>query len=480
MHDGHCSRSNSTMPACSWRASPRTPSDPDCVGRRKPRGRGCSTTAESASAPRRRSDNGRRRCTRRTASGIELGLEPSALVGAAASRRRPTSRMRICRACLRAAQRGARYVAAHRGAARLFARAARLARRHCQRSRRDAARAGRPRARGVQSARASAAHVLHLDLQLHQAAVTLLEVRATDGVLRRARYELLRGAGMLAFHQALAGMVAARVRAADPVRPVARRRNRTTPVRPGAWLGRRARRHPDEAEVEMTFGANTHRITLTCRAIVGRCRVARERRAATRAGARVPPVSRCSCACRIGWRRCPGCVARLATLRDCRGRRVAARRCRARRRWQRATRSRAPAESIALVHRLARRMLPAAGDAQSARLRPCRRMPCRPTCCFAARPGPSPPPPLTLGWSLADAPRALQPPLRHRRRVQIALHAASSATGRHSSKTTAPTARSSTTNAWRAMWLCVSATCCGSARPACKLDLIRVLPDHGT
>ena len=51
--------------------------------------------------------------------------------------------------------------------------------------------------------------MLHLDLQLHQAALTVLELSPTEGVMRRARYELLRGAGVLAFQQALAATIAA-------------------------------------------------------------------------------------------------------------------------------------------------------------------------------------------------------------------------------------------------------------------------------
>ena len=52
-------------------------------------------------------------------------------------------------------------------------------------------------------------HMLHLDLHLHQATATLVEVARAESMLRRARYELLPGCGVLAFQQALAQSIAA-------------------------------------------------------------------------------------------------------------------------------------------------------------------------------------------------------------------------------------------------------------------------------
>ncbi|MGL6223620.1 MAG: hypothetical protein ACRC6L_08550, partial [Steroidobacteraceae bacterium] len=46
--------------------------------------------------------------------------------------------------------------------------------------------------------------MLNLDLQLHQASATLVELARAEGTLRRTRYELLPGVGQLAFNQAMA------------------------------------------------------------------------------------------------------------------------------------------------------------------------------------------------------------------------------------------------------------------------------------
>ena len=46
--------------------------------------------------------------------------------------------------------------------------------------------------------------LLHLDLQLHQASATLLEASRAEGTLRRTRYELLPGVGVLALRQVMA------------------------------------------------------------------------------------------------------------------------------------------------------------------------------------------------------------------------------------------------------------------------------------
>ena len=102
--------------------------------------------------------------------------------------------------------------------------------------------------------------MLRLDLQLHQAALTILEVASTVGVMRRARYELLRGTGIVAFLQALATAVAGefvRQTRFDPLHEGATEQ-RLHDLLPG-WVAALA--FTGEAEVEMTFGNDTHRIT---------------------------------------------------------------------------------------------------------------------------------------------------------------------------------------------------------------------------
>ena len=58
------------------------------------------------------------------------------------------------------------------------------------------------------AAQSSSPHLLHLDLQLHQAVVTVVEHARAEGALRRARYEMLPGSGLLAIQQSLVEMVA--------------------------------------------------------------------------------------------------------------------------------------------------------------------------------------------------------------------------------------------------------------------------------
>jgi hypothetical protein len=251
----------------------------------------------------------------------------------------------------------------------------------------------------------SAAQVLHLDLQLHQAAVTILEVAAMEGVMRRARYELLRGAGVAAFQQALAGAVAGefvRQTRFDPLHEGATEQ-RLHDLLPG-WVAALA--VTGEAEVEMTFGNNSHRITLTSAQLTAAvdalaADVQRLVQAARPAGLAVQLcVSHRVAAL-------PGLVARLSALRDVEvialPRGAAALGAVASR--DSITR---PAESIALVHRL-----PVARDGATSRATSLAPVPAEavPThVLFRGQAWPLTSAALTLGWSLPDAPRALRLP----------------------------------------------------------------------
>lgn len=104
-------------------------------------------------------------------------------------------------------------------------------------------------------------HMLHLDLHLHQATATLVEVARAESMLRRARYELLPGCGVLAFQQALAQSIAsAFVRATrfDPLHEAATEQ-RLYDLLP-QWLDALA--DSDATTASFEFGSATHQIIL--------------------------------------------------------------------------------------------------------------------------------------------------------------------------------------------------------------------------
>jgi hypothetical protein len=104
--------------------------------------------------------------------------------------------------------------------------------------------------------------MLHLDLQLHQASATLVEMARSDGLLRRSRYELLPGVGQQAFRPALATTIATtfvRDTRFDPLHQAATEQ-RLHDALP-AWL--RLLEASDETEAELEFGNTSYRIRLT-------------------------------------------------------------------------------------------------------------------------------------------------------------------------------------------------------------------------
>jgi hypothetical protein len=257
------------------------------------------------------------------------------------------------------------------------------------------------------AASTTATNVLHLDLQLHQAALTVLELTPLEGVMRRARYELLRGAGVLAFQQALAAAIAAefvRQTRFDPLHE-ATTEQRLHDLLP-EWIASLAA--SPEVAAEMSFGASTHRITLTATQLSTAIEtlsndVQRLVQAARPAGLAV----RLCVAHRVGA--LPGLIERLAVLRDCqivelpRGAAalgaLAARESILR-----------PADAIALVHRLpvttsGQGSGPTATSLQSV---PVEAVPTH--VLFRGRAWPVTAAPLTLGWSVAKAARPLSLP----------------------------------------------------------------------
>jgi hypothetical protein len=104
--------------------------------------------------------------------------------------------------------------------------------------------------------------MLHVDLQLHQASATLIELARSDGMLRRSRYELLPGVGQQALRQALATTVAGtfvRDTRFDPLHQAATEQqlHDALPV----WL--QALAAGDETEAALEFGDTSYRIRLT-------------------------------------------------------------------------------------------------------------------------------------------------------------------------------------------------------------------------
>jgi hypothetical protein len=104
-------------------------------------------------------------------------------------------------------------------------------------------------------------HMLHLDLHLHQATATLVEVARSEAMLRRARYELLPGCGVQAFQQALTQSIATafvRETRFDPLHEAATEQRLFD--RLPHWLDALAGK--DETPAEFESGSVTHRIVL--------------------------------------------------------------------------------------------------------------------------------------------------------------------------------------------------------------------------
>jgi hypothetical protein len=250
--------------------------------------------------------------------------------------------------------------------------------------------------------------MLHVDLQLHQATATLVELARADGLLRRSRYELLPGVGQLAFRQAMATAIATtfvRDTRFDPLHQAATEQQLHDAL-PG-WL--QALDGNEESDAGLEFGGTSHRILLTraqvtaaVEPLVGE--VLRLVQLARPAGALLhlcftPRIAAI-----------PGLVARLSGLRDCvmveladgaaaTGALLAA------------GAVMRPADAIALVHRLPLATATATiiGDAALATAEvPVDAVPTH--VLFNGRAWPITAVPLTLGWSVGAVPRALTLP----------------------------------------------------------------------
>jgi hypothetical protein len=250
--------------------------------------------------------------------------------------------------------------------------------------------------------------MLHLDLQLHQASATLVELARAEGMLRRTRYELLPGVGQLAFNQAMVTSIAAafvRDTRFDPLHQAASEQRLYDQL--PAWL--LALATAEETGAELEFGATTYRIRLTRAQLMAAVdplasEVLRLVQLARPAGALLhlcftPRIAAI-----------PGLVARLSGLRDCvmvelahgaaaTGALLAA------------NAILRPADAIALVHRLplVAANAPAADEPAVAGAQvPAEAVPTH--VLFNGRAWPLTAVPLTLGWSVGAVARALSLP----------------------------------------------------------------------
>jgi hypothetical protein len=252
-----------------------------------------------------------------------------------------------------------------------------------------------------------APHMLHLDLQLHQASATLVELARAEGLLRRARYEVLPGAGELAFRQAIAQAVATafvRETRFDPLHEAATEQ-RLHDRLPG-WLDRLETEEEVEARIE--FGGLTHGIVLQ------RAQLAAAVDSLAADVLRLVQSSRPAglllhVCITPRLTRVPGLVARLASLRDCvlvklePGAAAAGA-------LQSAAHVMRAADAISLVHRLPLQSSPevlAVTEPSTAAVAP-GDVPTH--VLFRGRAWPLTPVPLTIGWSVGAAPRSLTLP----------------------------------------------------------------------
>jgi hypothetical protein len=250
-------------------------------------------------------------------------------------------------------------------------------------------------------------HMLHLDLQLHQAAATLIEASRGEGLLRRARYELLPGAGVLAFRQALAESVATtfvRETRFDPLHEAATEQ-RLHDRLPG-WIAALA--EAEETPAELEFGTMTHRITLGRAQLVAAVdRLATEVLRLVQGSRPAGTLLHVCVTPRVAA--VPGLLARLGALRECVVVTLEPHAAAIGALQASASIVRAP-DAIALVHRLPLHGAPeAAGDASAlTEAIPAEAVPTH--VLFRGRAWPLTPVPLTLGWSVGAAARALTLP----------------------------------------------------------------------
>lgn len=249
-------------------------------------------------------------------------------------------------------------------------------------------------------------HAVHVDLQLHRAVATLVEASHGEGLLRRARSELLAGAGVVAFRQALAEAVAAefvRTTRFDPLHEAATEQRLYD--RLPAWLD--ALGADEETEAEIELAAMTHRVVLS-RPLLHEAVAALTGEVLRLVQSIRPPGRPIRLAVTPRVAQVPGLVARLGALRDV-TLHVLEEGAAALGALRQAPAIVRPPEAIALVHRLPLAAGPAAPAAPGAEIRmPAEDVPTH--VLFRGRAWPLADAPLTLGWSPPAGARAVTLP----------------------------------------------------------------------
>jgi hypothetical protein len=255
---------------------------------------------------------------------------------------------------------------------------------------------------------APSACMLHLDLQLHQAAATLIELARAEGMLRRTRYELLPGVGQQAMRHVMATTIATAFVRDTRFDPLHRAETEQL-LHDRLPLWAQALGTADEIEAEIEFNQTTYRIPLTRAQLAAAVEpqvneVLRLVQLARPAGA----LLHLCFTSRIAA--IPGLVERLSGLRDCVmvelpdgaaaiGALLAA------------PAIVRPADAIALVHRLPLGTATSTTGGEAAAVRAEVPVDAVPThVLYDARAWPITSSPLTLGWSVGPSARALTLP----------------------------------------------------------------------
>jgi hypothetical protein len=318
--------------------------------------------------------------------------------------------------------------------------------------------------------------MMHLDLQLHQAAATLLETSRADGTLRRTRYELLPGAGQLAFRQAVAASIATtfvRETRFDPLHQASTEQclHDLLPT----WL--QALADAEETAAELEFGATAYRIGLSRAQVVEAVEALTSEVLRLVQSARPPGALMHLCFTpRIAG--IPGLVARLSGLRDCVVVELA-RGAAATGALKGASAIVRPADAITLVHRLPLASAAVADDqpATPAVSVPAEAVPTH--VLFNGRAWPISSTPLTLGWSVGAGARALTLPAGiagvSRSHCSLEFRDGQSVVSDHS---TYGTFVNDERVGGHVVLKVGDVLRLGA--PGVSLELIRVLPDHGT
>ncbi len=256
------------------------------------------------------------------------------------------------------------------------------------------------------SLEAAPRRVLHLDLELHRAALTVLEHQGEGQGLKRSHFELQPRLGWLALQQAWIEAVAetfVRRTRFDPLNQAVSEQSVVDQL--PTWLA--ALKAQDTVTAEIAFAGETHQVELTRQQMIDAVQsryaeLVRLVQTARPAGEAVE--------LRIAHRlaELPGALEQFSTLRDCEIR-VLPRGAAALGALQHAASIQRPVEALTLIYRLSVPLAASAGsgdidnDSLPAEHRPTHVL-------FAGRAWPITAEPLSLGWAIPDGKRALTVP----------------------------------------------------------------------